>query len=149
MKKKLFVSAILCAIFSFCLITFSFAANNGMDNAVNGIRNFVGGTENVIEDAGKGAANGIKDGVNAIGNGAKNVVNDVENGMRDGHVNDNNGYTATRTSADTGANGIFGINNVGTWIVLAIVGIIIVALVMYYAKQNNVITYNHNDSDDE
>lgn len=148
MKKKLFVSAILLAIFSFCSITFSFAANNGVNNAVNGIRNFVGGTENVIEDAGKGAANGIKDGMNTIGNGTKDITNGVENGMRDNR-NNNGGYTATRTNADTGAAGMFGISNVGTWVVLAIVGIVIVALVMYYAKQNNVITYNHNDNDDE
>ncbi len=147
MKKKLFVSAILFAIFSLCLISFSFAANNGVDNAVNGIRNFVGGTENVIEDAGKDAANGIRGGINDIGNGANELTGDMGNGMMG--ESGNNGYTATRTSTDAGVAGIFGLNNVGTWIVLAIVGIVIVALVMYYAKQNNTITYNHNDVDDE
>ena len=162
MKKKLFVTAIILAIFSFALIPYTFAKTN-MDNAVNGIRNFVGGTENVIEDAGKGVANGIKDGVNAIGNGAKDVTNGIENGMsRDGNRNDtmrttgtidgnNGGYTATRTSTDTGAAGLFGnvSNNVWTWMVLAIVGIVIVALVMYYARQNNITTYTHDDGDDE
>lgn len=162
MKKKLFVTAIILAIFSFALIPYTFAKTN-MDNAVNGIRNFVGGTENVIEDAGKGVANGIKDGVNAIGNGAKDVTNGIENGMsHDGNRNDtmrttgtidgnNGGYTATRTSTDTGAAGLFGnvSNNVWTWMVLAIVGIVIVALVMYYARQNNITTYTHDDGDDE
>jgi len=162
MKKKFFIIAILFAIFSFAFISYTLAATN-MDNAVNGIRNFVGGAENVVEDAGKGAVNGIKDGVNAIGNGAKSVTNGIENGMnRDGNRNDtmrttgtidgnNGGYTATRTSADTGAAGLFGnvSNNVWTWMVLAIVGIVIVALVMYYAKQNNITTYTHDDNDDE
>lgn len=162
MKKKLFVTAIILAIFSFALIPYTFAKTN-MDNAVNGIRNFVGGTENVIEDAGKGVANGIKGGVNAIGNGAKDVTNGIENGMsHDGNRNDtmrttgtidgnNGGYTATRTSTDTGAAGLFGnvSNNVWTWMVLAIVGIVIVALVMYYARQNNITTYTHDDGDDE
>ena len=156
MKKKLFITAIILAIFTFAFIPNVFA-NTGMDNAVNGIRNFVGGAENVVEDAGKGAVNGIKDGVNAIGNGARDVTNGIDNGMnRDnrtsGITTDNNGgYTATRTSADTGATGLFGnvSNDVWTWMVLAIVGIIIVALVMYYAKQNNITTYNHDDNDDE
>ncbi len=162
MKKKCFITAILLAVLSFAFVSYTSAAN-GMDNAVNGIRNFVGGTENVVEDAGKGIANGIKGGVNAIGNGAKNVTNGIENGMnRDNNQNDNmrttgtidgnnGGYTATRTSTDAGNTGLFGnvSNNVWTWMVLAIAGIIIVALVMYYAKQNNITTYTHDDGDDE
>lgn len=155
MKKKLFITAIVLAIFTFAFIPNAFA-NTGMDNAVNGIRNFVGGTENVMENAGKGVVNGVKDGVNAVGNGARDVANGIDNGMnRDNRTSDmtpnNGGYTATRTSADTGATGLFGnvSNDIWTWMVLAIVGIIIVALVMYYAKQNNITTYNHDDNDDE
>ena len=155
MKKKLFITAILLAIFTFAFLPNAFA-NTGMDNAVNGIRNFVGGTENVMEDAGKGVVNGVKDGVNAVGNGARDVANGIDNGMnRDNRANDmtpnNGGYTATRTSTDTGATGLFGnvSNDIWTWMVLAIVGIVIVALVMYYAKQNNITTYHHDDNDDE
>lgn len=155
MKKKLFIAAILLSIFTFAFIPNVFA-NTGMDNAVNGIRNFVGGAENVVEDAGKGVVDGVKDGVNAVGNGARDVVNGIDNGMnRDnrttGVTMNNGGYTATRTSADTGATGLFGnvSNDIWTWMVLAIVGIIIVALVMYYAKQNNMTTYDHDDNDDE
>lgn len=152
MKKKLFITAILLTIFTFAFISNVFA-NTGMDNAVNGIRNFVGGAENVMEDAGKGVVNGVKDGANAVGNGARDVANGIDNGMNrdDRTAGNNGGYTATRTSADTGATGLFGnvSNDVWTWMVLAIVGIIIVALVMYYAKQNNITTYNHDDNDDE
>ena len=156
MKKKLFITAIVLAIFTFAFIPNAFE-NTDMDNAVNGIRNFVGGAENVMEDAGKSVVNGVKDGANAVGNGARDVANGIDNGMnRDNRTSsmttDNNGgYTATRTSADTGATGLFGnvSNDVWTWMVLAIVGIIIVALVMYYAKQNNITTYNQYDNDDE
>ena len=156
MKKKLFITAIVLAIFAFAFIPNVFA-NTDMDNAVNGIINFVGGAEIVMEVAGKSVVNGVKDGANAVGNGARDVANGIDNGMnRDnrtsGITTDNNGgYTATRTSADTGATGLFGniSNNVWTWMVLAIVGIIIVALVMYYAKQNNITTYNHDDNDNE
>lgn len=162
MKKKCLIITILLAVLSFAFVSYTSAATN-MDNAVNGVRNFVGGAENVVEDAGKGVANGIKDGVNAIGNGARNVTTGIENGMsHDNNSNDtmrttgtidgdNGGYTATRTSTDAGSAGLFGnvSNNVWTWMVLAIAGIIIVALVMFYAKQNNITTYNHNDNDDE
>ncbi len=165
MKKKFLAIAILFAVFSFALVSYTFAAN-GMDKAVNDVRNFVGGAENVVEDAGKGAVDGIRDGINTIGNGANDVARDVENGMNNGGDNrqsdDNmgttgtmgtgNGYTATRTSTDSG-NGAAGFlgnvsNNVWTWLIIAIVGIVIVALIMYYAKQSNITTYN-NDDDNE
>ena len=158
MKKKLFITAIILAIISFAFIPNTFAAN-GMSNAVNDIRNFVGGAENVIEDAGKDVANGIRSGINAMEDGAQDVTNGMENGMNNDYNNNmgtidngngNNGYTAVRTASETGAAGLFGnSSNIWTWVVLAIVGIIIVALVMYYAKQNNVTTYTHNDDDDE
>ena len=156
MKKKLFITAIVLAIFTFAFIPNAFA-NTDMDNAVNGIRNFVGGAENVMEDAGKSVVNGVKDGANAVGNGARDVANGIDNGMNRDNITsgvatgNNGGYTATRTSADTGATALFGnvSNDVWTSMVLAIVGIIIVALVMYYAKQNNITTYNHDDNDDE
>lgn len=158
MKKKLFVTAILLAIFSFAFVSFTFAAN-GMDEAVNGVRNFVGGAENVVEDAGKGAVTGIRDGLNTIGNGAKDVTKDAENGMNDnmGRNNGDNGYDATRTATGieprggtTDGGGFFAniSGNVWTWVILAIAAIVIVALVMYYAKQGNVTTYNHNDNDE-
>lgn len=151
MKKKLFITAIMLAVFSFGLFSCTLAATN-MDNAVNGVRNFVGGTENVVEDAGKGVVNGVRDGMNAIGDGARNVTNGMENTMdnnRDGRDMGTTGYTATRTSADTGAAGILGNTNLWTWMIIAIVGIIIVALVMYYAKQNNMTTYNPNHHDND
>lgn len=60
MKKRFFAIATLLVIFSFFMVPYTFAANKNMNNAVNNIRNAVGGTENVVEDAGKGIVNGIK-----------------------------------------------------------------------------------------
>ncbi len=155
MKKKLIISTILLTIISLLTFSYTFAANNGMENAANDVRNFVGGAENAIEDAGKDAANGIRSGINAIGDGAKNLTNDTQNGMSgmdEGTGTTGTGdYTATRTGSDTdGAGLLTGVsNNVWTWLVIAIVGIVIVALVMFYAKQNTNVTTYYNDDDDD
>lgn len=150
MKKKFIISTIILTIITLFTIPYAFAATKGMDNVVNGVRNFVGGTENVIENAGRDAADGIRSGINGVENGARDITNGIDNGAKDmtGSNNNGNGYTATRTSTDN-ANGMFSIsNNVWTWLILAIVGIIIVAMIMYYAKQNNTTTY-YNDDEDE
>ena len=58
-------------------ISYSFAA--GFNNAVDGVRNFVGGAENVVENVGNNVAGGIKNGMNTIGNGANNATNATRN----------------------------------------------------------------------
>ncbi len=174
MEKKFLVVATLLTIISFFTFSYVFAAtnNNTGSNVVNGVRDFVGGAENVIEDAGKGVANGIRSGINGIEGTANNMSNDVQNSNNNGQNNNSNdqnamnqndtvgaigtmdtngnngGYTATRTSAEGGMFSNIS-DTVWTWTILAIVGVIIVALVLYYAKQNNnVTTYHHNDDDD-
>ncbi len=155
MKKKLIISTILLTIISLLTFSYSFAANNSMSNAADSVRNFVGGAENAIEDAGKDAANGIRSGINAVGDGARNLTSDAQNGMsgmnQDDGTTGTGNYTATRTGSDAdGAGLLTGVsNNVWTWLVIAIVGIIIVALVMFYAKQNTNVTTYYNDDDDD
>ena len=148
MKKKFFIIATLLVIFSFFIVPYAFAANKNMDNAVNNVRNFVGGAENVVKDAGKDVANGIKSGLNAIDDGAKDVGNDVKNGMNDMGRTTNN-YTATRTATTTD-NGLLGnvSNTVWSWLIIAIVAIVIVALVLFYANQNKNTTTYHNDDNE-
>lgn len=158
MKKKFLIVATLLVIFSFFTFSYTFAANNTMDNAVNGVRNFVGGTENVIEDASRNAANGIRSGINSIDNSMQDANNDMmDNGNATtgsgtpNATNENTNYTATRTGTDTtGATGLFGnvSNSVWSWLILAIVGIIIVALVLFYANQNRNVTTYHNDDNE-
>lgn len=144
MKNKFFIVATLLAILSFFAVPYTFAATN----VVNDVRNFVGGAENVVEDAGKGVANGIRSGLNLIDNGAQTVGNDVKNGINDMGTTTNN-YNATRTATTTD-NGLLGnvSNTVWSWLIIAIVAIIIVALVLFYANQNkNTTTYNNDDNE--
>lgn len=150
MKKKLYITILtLLAILTFS-ISYTFASNNMA--AVDGIRNVVGGAENVVENAGKGIVDGVRNvtsaGQNTMGNvtgGARTQTQNTGNKIVDGTAN---GYTATRTTttrAATGTNtGTFlGMNSTAwTWLIMAIVGIAIVALVWMYAKQNH---HSYND----
>lgn len=150
MKKKLYITILtLLAILTFS-ISYTFASNNMA--AVDGIRNVVGGAENVVENAGKGIVDGVKNvtsaGQNTMENvtgGARTQTQNTGNKIVDGTAN---GYTATRTTttrAATGTNtGTFlGMNSTAwTWLIMAIVGIAIVALVWMYAKQNH---HSYND----
>lgn len=98
----------------------------------------------------------ITDSINKTGDSVRNVTNDVMNGVNGNARNNNNnynngnynrnnntdnnvftdGYNAVRTSVDDVATG-----NMSTttwiWIILAVAAIIIVAMVWYYAVQNN------------
>lgn len=123
MYKKLLISvlALIIGIFSF---TISFA-NNGMQEAADGVRNVVGGAENAMEDAARGISNASKDATSKMEQGANNVGNNIMN----------NNYTATRTSTTTD-NTFMGMNATAwTWLILGIAAIAIVALVWYYSMQ--------------
>ncbi|MBR1802381.1 MAG: hypothetical protein IJ777_00150 [Clostridia bacterium] len=156
MKNKLFIVATLMIAFLFFAVSYTFAANNVGSDMVNGVRNFVGGAENTIENIGSDAAKSIRNGMNTLQNGAENTTNAVRNGVNNNsdnmarNANNNTGYTATRTTADTTGNNIFANipNTVWSWLVVGIVGVLIVSLVMYYAKQNNNVTTYHGHNDD-
>ena len=66
MNKKFFIT--LATIFSIILfgITYSFAGNNIGEDAVEGVRNFVNGAENVVEDTAKDVEEGIRSGVTDV-----------------------------------------------------------------------------------
>lgn len=119
----------------------SFAANNIASDAVHGVRNVVGGAENVIEDAAKGITGGVRSGVNGLENTTKNAAGTTNNGAY------NTTRTATtRMATNGGNNGTFlgmGATAWG-WLIMAIVGIVTVALVWYYGKEKE-LNYNHND----
>lgn len=146
MYRKLLISiGILLAIVFSCTICF---ANNGLQDAADGVRNIVGGAENAIEGAAKDISNASKDATgdmenkaNQLGNDVKNSANDVANGVANATTNmvgrTNNDYTATRTSAETGAT-FMGMNATAwTWLIIGIAAIAIIALVWYYSMQLN------------
>lgn len=150
MKKKLYITILtLLAILTFS-ISYTFAANN--ISAVDGIRNVVGGAENVVEDAGKGIVDGVRNvtsaGQNTMGNATSGAKTQTQNTTNKITGTTTDGYTATRTTTTRAATGttdgtFLGMNStVWTWLIMAIVGIAIVALVWIYAKQNH---HSYND----
>lgn len=148
MTKKIII-AIITILYASFITTYSFAADeikNGAMDAANTVRNVVGDAENGVENVAKDAAGAIRKGTNDVENAGENITGDVKNGANniekdarnDISSSTNDGYTATRTAADT-----FGTNNtMWTWLILAIVAVVIVGLVWYYIAQNN---KSHND----
>ncbi len=137
MKKKTCIAIVTTLAFLLFGVS-SFANNDMATDAVEGVRNFVGGAENVVEDAASGIAGGIRQGISDLEDGAENSTTD--NTMRGGMTTDtnNNGYTATRTATTgTGENTFLGMGRTAwTLFILAAVGIITVGLVWYYGKQD-------------
>lgn len=116
-------------------------AQNTLNNIRGGVQNMASDTGNSIEHAKDGISNMLNNGVNDAKNTTSNVENDSKNIMNDVTGNDykgtastDNGYTATRTST-ADATSTTTSNTATIWVVLAVVGIIIVALVWYYGAQ--------------
>ena len=142
MKKRFLIISIITILFISIAIP-SFA----MDNVANGIRNFVGGTENAIENAGNNIANGVKNGLNTVSHGTENVVTDVRDGMQNtgntmvgmtttNNNNNNDRYTATRTSTEEMR--IAGMTtDTWSWIIIGITAAAIGILVWSYIRQKN------------
>ena len=151
MKKKLIVTAFALVISFIVSVSFTLAnTNNGAMDVVNGVRNVVGGAENAVEGAVQGVAGGIRNGTQDLEDGARNTVSgmngsetrsDRNNDNMGTFTDDNRGYTATRTSADTNT-GIG--SNMWTWVILALVAFAIIALIWAYIRQNN---YSEDKSD--
>ena len=148
MNKKFLASLItLFLLISLTCLSFAVEVNStnaeladqeGSD-AVNTVRNVVGGAENAVEDAAKD-----------ISNSSRNATEDMENGANEmtEKMTENNGgnYMAVRTSTnDNGETTLMGMTaTTWTWIIMAIAAIVIIALVWYYASQAR----NNYESDD-
>ena len=141
MYRKLLISAVilLAVVFSFNICF----ANNGLQNAADGVKNVVGNAENAVEgtardisNASKNATGAMENTANNIGNNMMNATNDAANDVSTGMTaTTNNNYTATRT-ATTGDTTFMGMNStVWTWLILGVAAIAIVALVWYYSAQ--------------
>ena len=146
MYKKLLISMaiLIVGIFSFSICF----ANNGLQDAADGVRNIVGGAENAVEDAARNISNASKDATGKIEEGANNVGNAVMNNVDNNtHARTdvaNNNYTATRTS--TTDNTFMGMNATAwTWLIIGVAAIAIVALVWYYSMQVRSSNYDGKD----
>lgn len=170
MYRKLLVSLgiLLTLIFSFSVC---FANNNIGQDAIDGVRNFVGGAENAMENAARGVSNTSQDMTRNLENGANNVGNtmmnngDNNNTAKDTNNNTNNNantdnttatannnattgnYMATRTATDTEGNATWmGMTaTTWTWLIMGIAAIAIVALVWYYSMQFRSTNYENKD----
>lgn len=129
MKKIVLIFTLIATIL---LVTSSYifatdTVQNDAMKATDGVRNVVGGAENVVENVAKDGADGIKNGINTVGNTTSNLTNATTN---------NGNYTATRTATETGTNtGVM--NNAWTWIIVAIIAIVIIAVIWYYSTRSN------------
>lgn len=149
--KRFLILSIIFSMILFCFASFSFAASDlakdaqnttnavgqAIDNTANHAKNAIQNGENKVEGA-------LKSGSNTVMNTTKNTVNGVENAgenvARDIQTSD---YDATRTATAT-TNNFLGMNSTTwMWVILAIVGIAIVALVWYYGAQ-----YEHTNYSD-
>lgn len=109
----------------------------------------------------KNSWNKLGNAVQNIGNDAKGAVNNTNNSINDQNdnnnminqnnnnaINDNNtsNYTASRTAANTNNSGaLFGMNStMWTWLIMAILGVVIVALVWYYGAENTTGSHKRN-----
>ena len=127
LKKSLIISSIFCLI---VLVSSTVFGTNFVNDTKSGLQNMGNGIKNVVQDV----TNSAKDVKNDMTNTENNVENKVDNGAKDMEGMTDGGYTATRTDATTDATTT---NNTLVWVVLAIAGAIIVALVWYYALQTN------------
>lgn len=165
MYRKLLVSLgiLLTLIFSFSVC---FANNNIGQDAIDGVRNFVGGAENAMEDAARSISNTSRDATGDLQNGANNTGNTMMNNGDNNNTakdtnnktntnnntnNDNNtttgNYMATRTATDAEGNAtLMGMSaTTWTWLIMGIAAIAIVALVWYYSMQLRSTNYDNRD----
>ena len=141
MKKKYFLSLVvaLCIIFSF---TFCFAMdNNGLEKAVNDVRNVVGGAENTVENAAMDISNTSKDVTGDVENGLSGNYNRSVMGATD---NDDGRYSTTRVN--TGDSTVLGMSSTAwTWLIVGIAAIAIIAVIWYYSMQFTRTNTHHDD----
>lgn len=145
MSKKVFIT--IATILSILLfgITYSFAGNNMGEDAVEGIRNFVGGAENVVEDTAKDVGEGIRTGITDVKDAAQNTTSSM---TRDTKTDTDYAATrtTTRTTSNNSGNSFLNMGATGwSLFIIATLGIITVGLVWYYGKQHEIKT-NNNDN---
>ena len=143
--KKITLTAIVTILAILLFGVSSFATNNIATDAVQGVRNVVGGAENAVSGAISGVTNGVRSGVS----GVENTANNAGNKMQGATTTNNGDYNATRTASTRAATNratFLGMSATAWgWFIMAVVGIITVALVWYYGKQHE---EGYNDNSD-
>lgn len=144
MNKKLFITLLLISLFIITACSYSFAANDAMDNAKNAVMdagNSIGNAAATATDTVVDGTRNLVNGTVSLGNTLSNANGDTENDATNtlatngGMLDNNDGnYTATRTA--TNNDNLLGMSDTTwTWLILGIVGLSIVGLVWYYGAQ--------------
>ena len=154
-KKYLIITLILLAT----LFSYSVFAANDIGDAARDMGNEMSNSWDKMANTAENMGNNIQGAANSVGgtignffgmndeNNTDNTTDDYNNiNNVTANTTDNNNttdYTATITAAGaTTNNGLFGMGStMWTWVILAVLGIAIVALVWYYGAQT---TERHN-----
>lgn len=138
MTKILKNLLIIAFTFIFCILISNYAfANNMLENGRDAVRNTVGGAENVVENAGKATTNGVRSGLNGVENVTENSVDKMKDGVNAGSrtTTNENTYSAQRTATNSPLAETNG--NVWSWLMLAVVALVVIGFIWYYAMQRN------------
>lgn len=132
MAKKLFISFAIIVLSLCCSVCFAAEENSNVNLGEE--------ITDSLDKAGDSVRNVADDVMNGVNGNTRNNRNNNNNyNTRNNNMDNNvftNGYNAVRTSVDDVATG-----NMSTttwiWIILAVAAIVIVAMVWYYAVQDN------------
>ena len=135
MKKKFLLISTLVIIL-FAITTSAVFANNMVNTVENAAKDVTSTAGNMLTtgvDATKNTVNDISSGTQKAGNNIAAGITNMGNNNHSGNSGRN--YTATRTNANATWLGMDA--TMWTWLIMAILGVAIVAMVWFYAKQNN------------
>lgn len=103
----------------------------------NTVKDGARSVENTVEDGVEKAENVIENGAEAVENTTNNATRDMENGVDDTR-NAISGETSNFTSGETNDNTNNGMSTrTWVWIIIAVIAVIIIAAVWYYASNKN------------
>lgn len=141
MAKKIFISLAIIILSLCCGVCFA-AENNDNVNLGQEITDSLDKTGDSVRNVAEDVMNGVDGNNRNMGNNNNNNTNHNTtntNRNRNAYTDNNafsNGYNAVRTSVDDTATGNMS-TTTWVWIILAVVAIVIVGMVWYYAVQNN------------
>ena len=136
MKKKFLLTSVLL-ITLLAVMASRVLANNIINTVENAAQNVTSAAGNILTtgvDATKNTVNDISTGTKEAENTVAAGITNMGNTNRSGNSNTTN-YTATRTSASATWLGMD--STMWTWLIMAILGVAIVAMIWFYAKQDN------------
>ena len=135
MKKKfLLISALLIMLLA--IATSTVLANNALNTVGNVAEDVTSAAGNVLTTGVDAVRNTVDDVANGTMRASNNVATGITNmGNNNRSGNGNTGYTTTRTNTNATWLGMDA--TMWTWLIMAILGVAIVAMIWFYAKQDN------------